>query len=110
MTANRETFGKNRIMPMGFPPYNRSAGLRVRAIQSQLNAAFTICASAKTALDLREVTLAREALRNAKRTAGWVRAHLNEPNHVPTDAIADIAKQLADLDKQIANLETQIRR
>ena len=93
---------------MGFPLHNHSAGLRVRAVRSRLRAAFTICATAKTALDLHEVGLAREAVKNAKRTAERVRVHLNEPNHVPTDAIADIAKELAELDQQIAKLERQI--
>lgn len=110
MTVNGEIFGKHRIVPMGFPLFNHSVALRVGAIRSQLRAAFTVCSTAKTALDLRDVSLAREGLKNAKRTADWVRAHLNVPNHVPTDAIADIAEELADLDQQIANLETQIRR
>ena len=92
---------------MGFPLHNHSAGLRVRAVRSQLRAAFTICATAKTALDLHEVGLAREAVKNAKRTAHWVRAHLNEPNHVPTDAIAGLAEQLAALEQQIRILETK---
>jgi phage shock protein A len=95
---------------MGFPSYNYSAGLRVRAIQSQLRAAFTVCSSARTALGLREVTLAREALKNVKRAADWVRAHLAEPNHVPPEAIAGIAEQLVKLDQELANLETQVWR
>jgi len=95
-------------MSMGLPLFNHSATLRARAIRSQLRAAFTVCSTAKTAFDRHEVGLGREAVKNAKRTAERVRVHLNEPNHVPTDAIADIAKELAELDQQIAKLERQI--
>ena len=63
---------------MGPELNTRSAQLPVLAMRLQLSAACTLC-SAENALALGRVQNAREAIANARRTAGWVRLHLDEP-------------------------------
>ena len=82
-----------------------STGLRVRAMESQLSAAFTFCSTAETALVLGRVQNAREAIGNARRAAGMLRLHLDEPNHIPADAVASMADRLRELENRISRLE-----
>ena len=90
---------------MGIELYARSTRLRVRAMELQLSAAFTFCSTAENALDLGRVQNARKAIGNARRTALVVGLHLDEPNHVPADALANIADGLAELKTLISRFE-----
>jgi len=86
----------------------RCTQLRVRAVELQLSAAFTICSTAENALVLGRVQHAREAIGNARRTAGVVRVHLDEPKHVPADSVASIAERLAELQTVISRFEERL--
>ena len=86
----------------------RPAQLRLKAMQSQLDAAFIHCATAETALTvLRRVEDARRAIEKARHTAEVIRAHVNEPNHVPAESIARINGRLRELDKRISNIKAR---
>ena len=82
--------------------------LRVRTVELQLSAAFTFCSTAENALVLGRVQHAREAIGNARRAAGVVRIHLDEPNRVPADAAASIADGLAELENLISRCEGRL--
>lgn len=84
------------------------AQLRMKAIQSQLDAAFTYCVTAETALSvLGRVENARRAIERARRAAELVRAHVNEPNHVPADSVDRIKERLTELDSRISSLQAR---
>ena len=84
------------------------AQLRVKAIQSQLDAALTYCSTAETALAvLGRVENARRAIEKARRAAELVRAHINEPNHVPADSLNRINERLTELDTRISSIEAR---
>ena len=83
----------------------RCAQLRVEAMALQLSSAFRVCTTAENAVVLGRFRNAREAIANARRTAERVRLHLDEPNHVPADAIASIADQLTELETLISRCE-----
>jgi phage shock protein A len=78
-------------------------------MRSQLTSAFKLCSTAENALVLGQVQLGHNAVEKARHTAHWMRAHLEEPNHVPADAVASIGEQLAELEKRISNLEAQLQ-
>jgi hypothetical protein len=86
----------------------KGAQLRLRAMESQLDAAFNYCSTAQNALAvLGRVKDARRAIENARHTAESVRAHVNEPNHVPADSVAGINDRLAELGGRISRVETR---
>jgi len=87
----------------------RSALLRLRAVRLQLETAFTVCSTAENALLLRRVREARQAIQNAKHTAHWVHVHLDEPNHVPADSLADTRDTLVELESLVSRLEAQLQ-
>jgi len=85
------------------------AQLRLRAIQSQLDAAFTYCSTAETALTvLGRVENARRAIEKARRAAELVQAHVNEPNHVPADSVDRINERLTELDTRVSSIEARL--
>ena len=87
----------------------RNASIRLRAMESQLTSAFNYCSTADNALTiLGRVEHARRATERARHVAEVVRAHLNEPNHVPADSVAGIKKRLAELDEQIAIIKARL--
>jgi hypothetical protein len=86
----------------------RCAQLRVEAMGLQLSSAFRFCTTAENALIFGRVQNAREAIAKARRAADRVRLHLDEPNHVPADAVASIADQLADLETVISRWEGRL--
>jgi hypothetical protein len=86
----------------------QSAELRARAIRSKVAAAGTLCSVAGNALILGNTQTAHEALEKVKRTAEWVRVHLNDPHHVPADSVADLVDLVAELDRVIFPLESRI--
>lgn len=88
---------------------SRAAQLRLRAMRSQLAAASNFCSTAANAATLGQVQLGLDAVQKAKHTAQWVRVHLEEPNHIPADAVAGIRDELAALQRQISDLEAGLR-
>jgi len=67
--------------------------------------ASSICSTAENAVALGQVQLGLVVVQKAKHTAQWVRVHLEEPNHVPSNAVAAIRGVLAALESRISKLE-----
>ncbi len=87
----------------------RGARLRLQAMQAQITAAFIYCSTAENALVLGRVEYGRKASEKARHTAQVVRAHLNEPNHVPADSVAEILNQVTELERRVASLEARLQ-
>ena len=78
-------------------------------MRAQLTAAFNYCSTAEQSLIVGRVQLGMNAVQNAKHVAQKVRLHLEEPNHVPADAVAGLRDELAGLERQISKLEARLR-
>lgn len=88
---------------------SRSAQLRLRAMRAQLTAGSKYCSTAEHAFIFGRVQLGINAAQNAKHVAQKVRLHLEEPNHVPANAVAGIRDELAELEREISNLEARFQ-
>ncbi len=85
-----------------------AADVRLRAIQSQLAAAFTLCATVETAIRLGHIDDARTVIQKLLYHAETIRHHLDEPHHVPPASVPDLRQQLARLITEIRNAEKQL--
>jgi hypothetical protein len=74
---------------------------RLKAIKSQLSALFTLCGVAETAIKFGQPDEAIKLVNKIARHAETIRAHLDEPNHVPRNAKSDLRKQLAEIKKRV---------
>ena len=88
---------------------SRAAQLRLQAMRSQLTAATNFCLAAENALIVGRLQLVGDAVERAKHTVQQVRAHLEEPNHIPADSVAGIRDRLEELEKQISDLEAGLQ-
>lgn len=87
----------------------KGARLRLRAMQSQLDAAFNCCSTAQNALAvLDRVMVARTAIEKARHTAELVGDHVKQPNRVPVDSVTGINDRLAELGERILRVETRL--
>ena len=82
-----------------------AAGSRLRAIESQLSLAFTMCALAETELRYQQPGEAFKLLDKVRNTAESIRIHLGEPNHVPKPSISHLRKHLRRLEIRIRDVE-----
>jgi hypothetical protein len=88
----------------------KAVRLRLKAMQSQLAAALNLCLTAGNALGLGEHQLARTAIEKVRHVIEVIRVHVDEPGHVPEDAMASIRHQAAELERQMCSLEERLRR
>ena len=81
---------------------------RFQAMETQLTSAFNYCLTAENALGvLGRTENARRAIERARHVAEVVRAHVNEPNHIPADSVAIINQRLAELERRISGIEAR---
>lgn len=88
---------------------SRALQLRLRAMRTQLTAASNYCSTAEHALIFGRVQLGNNAVQRAKHTSEKVSAHLEEPNHVPADAVAGLREELVAIERQVSNLEARLQ-
>jgi hypothetical protein len=88
--------------------FEKVAQLRLEAMQTQLAAAFLYCSTAENALNLGRIENGLQAIEKARHTAQAVRAHLNEPNHVPEDSVAGVQDRITELDTCISRIERRL--
>jgi hypothetical protein len=89
--------------------WSKAMQLRMKAMRSQVDAALNICSTADNALMLQKFQLARQAIGHAKRTALWVRVHLDQPDHVPAASMGALREGLAKLERQVFCLERRLK-
>ncbi len=85
-----------------------AADARLRAIQSQLAAAFTLCRTVDSAIRLGEIEEASKVIQKLLYNAEAIRHHVDEPHHVPPASVPDLRQQLAKPDTRIRDLEKQL--
>ena len=85
-----------------------AAQARQKAIQAQLSLGFTLCAIARTEILYDRPSDARMAISKVQRIIESVRSHLAETNHVPSNAVSDLADHLARLEKRADEVQSDI--
>ncbi len=85
-----------------------AAEVRLRAIQSQLAAAFALCGTAETAIRLGQLENARTVIQKLLYSAEAIRHHVDEPHHVPPASVPELRQQLAELNTSIRSVEKQL--
>lgn len=78
---------------------------RAQAIRSQIAAGLTFCRVAWTELDSGHVDAAHGLLERVRHLCERVHYQLNEPDHIPPDALENVNAELAQLESRIAAVE-----
>jgi TolA-binding protein len=86
-----------------------AAESRLRAVESQLSLALTLCAIAETEIRYSRLDEAIKVVNKVRHHAETIRLHLDEPNHVPRAAISELRKQLKQVNERIEKIEACLR-
>ena len=86
-----------------------AAQSRLRVIESQLSLGLTLCALADTEILYRQYSQAHKILDRVKHAAHSIGCHLDEPEHLPGDAIASLRKQLKQLEARAEQVESRLQ-
>ncbi len=89
--------------------HRMAAESRLRAVESQLALAFTLCAIAETEIRYSRPDEAIKVVNKLRHHAETIRFHIDEPNHLPSIAIPDLRQQLTKLQKRTEEIESCIR-
>src|SRR5215470_15378772 len=84
-----------------------AAESRLRAVESQLALAFTLCAIAETEIRYNRPDEAIKVISKVRHHAETISFHVDEPDHLPTTAISGLRKQLAQLEKRTEEIESR---
>lgn len=82
-----------------------AAESRLRAVESQLSLAFTLCAIAETEIRYSRPDEAIKVVNKVRHHAETIGYHLDEPNHLPSTAISDLRKRLTQLNERTDEIE-----
>ena len=88
----------------------QAAQTRLRAIQSQVALGLTFCSVAELELKIGHSERIRKVIENLQRLSATVRRHLDEPDHVPSDAVEGVRTELVRLESRILALDEHERR
>jgi hypothetical protein len=86
-----------------------AAESRLRAVESQLSLAFTLCAIAETEIRYSRPDEAIKVVNKVRHHAETISYHLDEPNHLPSAAISDLRKRLTQLNDRTDEIESHLR-
>ena len=86
-----------------------AAEYRLMSIQSQLSAAFTLCACAETAVRCGRPDAAIKVLDKVRYHAETISFHIDEPNHLPRTAISNLREQVTQLKKCTEEIDSRLR-
>jgi hypothetical protein len=90
--------------------HRTAAESRLRAVESQLSLALTLCAIAETEIRYSRNDEAIKVVKKVRHHAETIRFHLDEPNHLPSIAISDLRKQLEKVNKRLEKIESCFQR
>jgi hypothetical protein len=85
-----------------------TAQTRLQAIKARLSLALTFCSLAETELDYGELAAARKLLRIVRQTAESVSSHLEKPNYVPAEHLAELNEQLMRLESRMSSITVRL--
>ncbi len=86
-----------------------AAQSRLRAIETQLSLAFTLCDVAETNVRYKERAAARKVLEKIRHMADSISAHVGEEHHVPAATVPQLRSRLAQITRQANDIEEQLR-
>jgi hypothetical protein len=89
--------------------HRMAAQSRLRAVESQIALAFTLCAIAETEIRYGQTDEAIKVLKKVRHHAETISFHIDEPNHLPSPAISDLRKQLTQLRKRTEEIESSLQ-
>lgn len=89
--------------------HKTAAECRLKSVESQLSAAFTLCELAKTLTRYYEPNEAIKVLDKVRYHAETISFHIDEPNHLPRTAISDLREQVMLLKKRTEEIESRLR-
>ena len=86
--------------------HRTAAETRLRAVESQLALAFTLCKIAETEIRYDRPDEAIKVLNKVRNHAETISFHIDERDHLPSTAIPNLRKQLTQLTKRIEEIES----
>lgn len=89
--------------------HRTAAESRLRAVESQLALAFTLCAIAETEIRYSRPEEAIKVVNKVRHHAEKIGFHIDEPSHLPSTAVPDLRKQLTQLKKRTEEIESSLR-
>ena len=89
--------------------HRMAAESRLRAIESQLALAFTLCAISETEIRYSQSDEAIKVLNKVWHHAETISFHIDEPNHLPSTAIPALRKQMTQLRKRTEEIGSLLR-
>ncbi len=89
--------------------HGTAAEYRLKSVESQISAAFTLCALAETAIRCGRPDEAIKALEKVRYHAETISFHIDEPNHLPCTAISDLREQVTQLKKCTEEIDSRLR-
>jgi hypothetical protein len=81
---------------------------RLRAVESQLALAVTLCAIAETELQCSRPDQAIKVINKVRHHTRTITLHIDEPNHLPSTAISGLRKQVAQLVKRTEAIQSRL--
>lgn len=98
---NQYTSEMARLHKMG-------AESRLRAVESQLALAFTLCSIAETEIRYSRLDEASKVTNKVRHHAETISFHIDEPNHLPAIAISELRQQVAQLKKRTEEIGSRL--
>ncbi len=89
--------------------HRTAAETRLRAVESQLALAFTLCTIAETEILYNQPDEAIKLVNKVRHHAQTIGFHIDERDHLPTTAIPTLRKQLTQLAKRTEEIEASLR-
>jgi hypothetical protein len=86
-----------------------AAESRLKAVESQLALAFTLCAIAETEIRYSRPDEAIKVLNKVRHQTETISFHIGEPNHLPSTAISRLREQVSQLKKRTEEIESRLR-
>lgn len=88
--------------------HRMAAESRLRAVESQLTLAFTLCAIAETEIQYSRPDEAIKLINKVRHHAETISFHIDEPNHLPSAAIPDLREQMTHLKRRTEEIESRL--
>ncbi len=88
--------------------HRMAAESRLRAVESQLALAFTLCTIAETEIRYSRPDEAIKVINKVRHHAETISFHIDEPNHLPSAAIPDLREQMTHLKRRTEEIESRL--
>ena len=86
-----------------------AAAYRLRAVESQLSLAFTLCELVETLIRYDQPNEAIKLINKVRHHTEVIRLHIDEPNHLPGTAIPHLRERVTQLRNRTEEIESAFR-